>query len=40
MEIEKDNVHLTRMLGKVENVYNDGMLKELEGIYSILSEIE
>lgn len=28
------------MLGKVGKVYNDDMLKELEGIYGILTEIE
>ncbi|KAL4438740.1 hypothetical protein ABPG74_013413 [Tetrahymena malaccensis] len=40
IDIEKDNQYLNQMLKQVNNVYNDQMLKELEGLHDVLSELE
>jgi len=40
LEIEKDNQYLSTMLDKVNKVYSDDMVHELEGIQDILEEIQ
>ncbi|KAL4466365.1 hypothetical protein ABPG72_001043 [Tetrahymena utriculariae] len=40
IDIEKDNQYLNQMLKQVNNVYNDQMLSELEGLHDVLSELE